>query len=145
MEPTRRVTLKEAAKLLGVTKEAVRKRVMRGTIPSDKGEDGRVYVYVDVVGDEPPTHEPDALISQLRDEITYLREESRRKDEIIMQQAMTMRQLTAPEPEPPSEPPESPYPATEQTGRVEPQASVEGQQEGTERRPWWRRLWEWEA
>ena len=36
-----------------------------------------------------------ALISQLRDEVAYLRHENRRKDEIIMQQAMTMRQLTA--------------------------------------------------
>jgi hypothetical protein len=144
MEPTRRVTLKEAAELLGVSKEAVRKRVMRGTIPSDKGEDGRVYVYVDAVDDEPPTHEPDALISQLRDEIAYLREESRRKDEIIMQQAMTMRQLTAPEPEPPPEPPEPPTTATEQPGRVEePQAPLESPQTPTER-PWWRRLWEWE-
>src|SRR5215211_4576840 len=134
MEPTHRVTLKEAAELLGVSKEAVRKRVIRGTIPSDKGEDGRVYVYLDAVGDEPPTHEHGALISQLRDEISYLREESRRKDEIIMQQAMTVRELTAPEPEPPSEPPESPWAATEQPGRVEPQAPLEGAQEGTERR-----------
>jgi len=32
-----------------------------------------------------------ALISQLRDEVAYLRDENRRKDDIIMQQAMTMR------------------------------------------------------
>jgi hypothetical protein len=31
----------------------------------------------------------------LRDEVTYLWDENRRKDEIIMDQAMTMRQLTA--------------------------------------------------
>ena len=45
-----------------------------------------------------------ALISQLRDEVAYLRDENRRKDEIIMQQAMTMRQLTA---APSQEPPEA--------------------------------------
>lgn len=40
-----------------------------------------------------------ALISQLRDEVAYPRDESRRKDEIIMQQAMTMRQPTAAPPQ----------------------------------------------
>jgi hypothetical protein len=49
-----------------------------------------------------------ALISQLRDEVAYLRDENRRKDEIIMQQAMTMRQLTAAPPQEPSEAREAP-------------------------------------
>jgi hypothetical protein len=49
-----------------------------------------------------------ALISQLRDEVAYLRDENRRKDEIIMQQATTMRQLTAAPPQEPSEARESP-------------------------------------
>jgi IS30 family transposase len=43
----RRLPLREAAEVLGVSKDAVRQRVKRGTIRSDKGEDGRVYVYVD--------------------------------------------------------------------------------------------------
>jgi hypothetical protein len=49
-----------------------------------------------------------ALISQLRDEVAYLRDENRRKDEIIMQQAMTMRQLTAASPQERSEAREAP-------------------------------------
>jgi hypothetical protein len=49
-----------------------------------------------------------ALISQLRDEVAYLRDENRRKDEIIMQQAMTMLQLTAAPPQEPSEAREAP-------------------------------------
>jgi hypothetical protein len=49
-----------------------------------------------------------ALISQLRDEVAYLRDENRRKDEIIMQQAMTMRQLTAAPPQERSEAREAP-------------------------------------
>jgi hypothetical protein len=106
---TRRVTMREAADILGVSKEAVRKRVIRGTLPSDTGEDGRRHVYLDVGREEAPTHERDALISQLRDEVAYLRDENRRKDEIIMQQAMTMRQITAASQEPP-ESPESPAP-----------------------------------
>ena len=44
---TRRVTMREAADLLGVSKEAIRKRVVRGTLPSEMGEDGRRYVYLE--------------------------------------------------------------------------------------------------
>ena len=42
-----RVTVTEAAAMLGVTESAVRKRVQRGQIPHDKEETGRVYVYLD--------------------------------------------------------------------------------------------------
>jgi hypothetical protein len=45
--PTRGLTLRDAAEALGISKEAVRKRVKRGTLRSAKGEDGRVYVQVD--------------------------------------------------------------------------------------------------
>jgi len=89
----------------------VRKRVTRRTLQHEKEDDGRVYVYVDtrarrgVDGGQDEGVDPDsnALISQLRDEVAYLRDENRRKDEIIMQQAMTMRQLTAAEPQEPTE------------------------------------------
>jgi hypothetical protein len=47
MAPTRRVTLREAADILGMSKEAVRKRVTRGTLPSGVAEDGRRYVCID--------------------------------------------------------------------------------------------------
>ena len=41
----------------------------------------------------------------MQTEIEYLRDENRRKDQIIMQQAMTMRQLTTPREESPREQP----------------------------------------
>ena len=41
------VDLKDAAKILDTTTEAVRKRAKRGTLPSTTGEDGRLYVRVD--------------------------------------------------------------------------------------------------
>src|SRR5215204_6196190 len=80
---TQRVTMREAADLLGVSKEAIRKRVVRGTLPSEMGEDGRRYVYVEVGRDEgtdeAPTHEHDVLISEMvgemHDELHYLREQ----------------------------------------------------------------------
>jgi excisionase family DNA binding protein len=107
-----RLTIQEAARRLGVSEEAVRKRVTRGTLEHHKDEDGRVYVYLDARVDDGVDEGVDpnnnALISRLRDEVAYLRDENRRKDEIIMQQAMTMRQLTAAPTQEPSEARESP-------------------------------------
>ena len=80
---TQRVTMRQAAELLGVSKEAIRKRVVRGTLRSELGEDGRRYVYVEAARDEATeealTHEHDVLISEmvgeLHDELQYLREQ----------------------------------------------------------------------
>ncbi len=130
---TRRLTLREAAEVLGVSKEAVRKRALRESLRSERGADGRVYVYVDAAHDEPPTREPDALISQLREEIAYLRDENRRKDEIIMQQALTVRQLTGSSE--PRESPESPGPRDTPTD-----ATAEPQEPAEPRRGFWARL-----
>jgi AcrR family transcriptional regulator len=145
-----RLTIRQAARRLGVSEGAVRKRLARGTLRSDKEPDGRVYVYldggidegVDEGVDDRPTLESDALISQLRDEIAYLREESRRKDEIIVQQAVTMRQLTAgPAQGLPRDEPRAPQGAAGEADRGETRPADGGAQEGSKRRPpWWRKL-----
>jgi excisionase family DNA binding protein len=139
-----RLTIQEASRRLGISEGAVRKRVTRGTLEHHKDEDGRVYVYLDagVDGgvDEGVDPNNNALISQLRDEVTYLRDENRRKDEIIMQQAMTMRQLTAATPQEATEAAET---VEEQQGRGQPRPDAPGPQEGVQegaRRPWWRRV-----
>jgi DNA-binding Lrp family transcriptional regulator len=139
-----RLTIQEAARRLGISEGAVRKRVTRGSLQHDKEEDGRVYVYLDARGrrgiddgqDAGVDPTSDALISQLRDEVAYLRDENRRKDEIIMQQAMTMRQLSAP---PSQEPPEDAETVEEAPERAEPRPAAGGAQEGVQR-PWWRRV-----
>lgn len=127
-----RVTIQEAARRLGVSEGAVRKRVARGTLEHDKEDDGRVYVYlpdgVDDVQDEGVDPNSSALISHLEEEISYLRDENRRKDEIIMQQAMTMRALSAPE---------EPESVTHGQQEEEPPESTEGSQTGSQR-PWWK-------
>src|SRR5215207_10115964 len=69
-----RLTLRQAAARLGVSESAIRKRVERGTLRSEKGQDGRRYVYLetgadyraDARADASATHERDALISELR-------------------------------------------------------------------------------
>ncbi len=140
-----RLTIQEAARRLGVSEGAVRKRVTRDTLQHEK-EGGRVYVFldegdrrgVDDVQDEGVDPNNDALISQLRDEVAYLRDENRRKDEIIMQQAMTMRQLTA---APSQAPPEAAETAEEEAERVRPRSATEGPHSEAQatQRPWWRR------
>jgi hypothetical protein len=138
-----RATLAEAADLLGISKGAVRQRVRRGTLRSEKGEDGRVYVYVDPSADDVSphtTHGEGALVEELRDRIRYLErqvEEERnaryRADELLAR-LMDRTQLEAP-----SEVRESPETAGEEPERAASHPAAGGAQEGV-RRPWWRRV-----
>src|SRR5438270_12115797 len=118
-----RLSVTEAAAALGVTQAAVYKRIQRGTIEHDKDSEGRVFVYLDLSDiqadkstdasmEESNRHE---LIGELRAHNEYLRreaeawrEESRRKDTIIM--SLTQR---IPELEPAREPRESPETASQ--------------------------------
>ena len=143
----RRVHLSEAAALLGVSKDAVRMRVKRGTLRSEKGADGRVYVWVNGnpiadphadLDDVHPGSQAEAwraLINELRDRVRSLEESNRENRRIIA--ALTQR---IPEIEASLQPPREHTEATEQPGRVEPQPSVEGAQEAVQHRPWWRRM-----
>jgi hypothetical protein len=149
--PTRRLTLREAADLLGISKEAVRKRAIRGSLPTDKDPDGRVYVYLDDVTDTGTDvgvgRDPrDQLIAQLQSEVEAWREESRRKDHIIAGLVERLPpQLEAPrgEESSPLDERESPTAATEEPDRAQPRPATGGPQEATERpqeRRWWRRM-----
>jgi hypothetical protein len=146
----RRIPLKEAADALGISKDAVRQRVRRGTLRSDKGEDGRVYVYLDASVDDirphvrpPPGEAP--LVDELRDRIRYLerqveeeRDARRRADTLLAQLMQRIPELEAPaSPEAP-EARESPETVEEEPERAEPRPATGGAQEGV-RRPWWRR------
>jgi hypothetical protein len=138
-----RATLAEAAELLSISKSAVRQRVRRGTLRSDKGEDGRVYVYVDPSTYDVPPHAPQAegaLVEELRDRIRYLErqvEEERnaryRADELLAR-LMERVQLEAPPDER-----ESPETTEEEPERAEPRPVTVEAQEGVQR-PWWRRV-----
>jgi hypothetical protein len=146
---SRRVTVAEAAQLLGVTVEAVRGRIKRDTLAYEKTSDGTVYVLLDAdqmrpVDDQAADESADQhlLVSRLENEIQFLREELARKDAILLNMTEAMKAIAPPvQEEVPQEPPEAPVTATEQPGRVGPQAEVEGPQEATEqprRQSWWR-------
>jgi len=155
---SKRYTVPEAAKVLGVGTDAVRKRIARGTIPHEKDDDGRVYVYLDTGHDkghdaQGPSPE---LVQSLREQIGYLQgvvatrdeelrtraEELRRRDQDLERRDRIIAALTERIPQalkPPSEARESPQTVEEEPERAEPQSSTEGRQEGVHR-PWWRRV-----
>jgi hypothetical protein len=137
-----RLSVAEAAERLGVTRDAIHKRIRRDTIEHEQGDDGRFYVYVDTSAtsadkstEVPVDDRTDLLIAEMQDRIRSLEEANRENRRIIA--ALTSR---IPAIEAPPEPSEAPTEATEQPGRVDPQAPLEGAQEGAERVSWWRRM-----
>src|SRR5829696_5665657 len=137
-ETEQRLTVPEAADALGVTSEAVRTRIQRGTLRSVR-EGGRVFVLLDFDRTQSNTDttsdQTQALVEALLDQVEYLRrelkvrtEENRRKDHLL---AAALERIPA------LESPESPETASDTapntTGPPETEAP-------TETRPWWRRM-----
>ena len=133
-----RVTVSEAAEQLGITAEAVRMRIKRGTLRSER-QGGRVFV---LLGQSQPTDRPDeptTLISEMRSRIQFLEDELQRKDAILLNMTEAMKALNPPAQEAPSQAQESTETAQEQQERGEPHSATGGAEEGV-RRPWWRRV-----
>jgi hypothetical protein len=97
---TDRVTVAEAAKVLGLSAEAVRMRVKRGTLASDK-VDGTVYVILDAEPTRPNgdqtynettdpmvglTSDQTDLVDTLRSEVDFLRKELKRREEVHVEE-----------------------------------------------------------
>jgi hypothetical protein len=141
----RRVHLSEAAEMLGVSKDAVRMRVKRGTLRSEKGEDGRVYVWVNVNPDgDPNTVHPQGevdpyreLIDELHDRVRSLEEANRENRRIIAALTSRIPEIEAPQ-ETPSEAPGRPESAG--VPRSDAPSTPQEPETGVERRPWWRRF-----
>ena len=163
---TERLSVVEAAEALGVTRDAIHKRIRRGTIRHEKGEDGRFYVFVDTstteLGmsadeskDKSKVEALERLIDNQHERIAFLeRELERRGDEaetlhrIVAGLTQVNAQLSArlPELEAPSELRESPVSPgpnpTPQPPDAEPHGAAErptAEEEGPER-SWWRRF-----
>ena len=78
------VNLKDAAKILDTTTEAVRKRAKRGTLPSTTEENGRLYVRVDGQVDDRVDARVDGearLVERMASEIDHLREQLKEERE----------------------------------------------------------------
>lgn len=144
-----RLTVQEAASRLGVTVDAIRGRIKRGTLSSDRDEDGTVYVlldHADQPDDQPgASHQPAddqlELVEVLQEQNDYLRrqlevwqEEARRKDHIIAALAERIPAIEAPQ-DTVSEARESPETASEAPYSTH---APPEQQGPPQRRSWWR-------
>jgi len=148
--------VKQAAEELGISSDAVRKRIARGTLRSGKGEDGSVRVWLDGVDEGLDVDQPDGqpngwtgaghrldelidakddALRDLRDQLEHMRRESERKDAIIMQMAQANAALASrvPELEAVPEPREA---------RMTDSEGVNGGRTPSEpeQRSWWRRF-----
>jgi excisionase family DNA binding protein len=107
-------TVHEAANALGVSVDAIRKRIQRGTIPHERHEDGRVYVLLDKASTmqdtsgtssntvpveeedkRPVRYGTDEFVESLQDQIGFLRRELERKDTILLRMAERIPELAA--------------------------------------------------
>ncbi len=136
-----RLTLRQAAARLGVSESAIRKRVERGTLRSDKGADGRRYVYLDTGADtvadvsapSSATGEPDALISAKDETIATLRDQleaERQAHAEARRLLMAALERIPPQLEAPRESPET---AAEPSEGAQPHPGTEGTQEAVQR------------
>lgn len=139
--------MKQAAEVLGISSEGVRKRIKRGHLEAEKDPDGKVYVWLergrtDRTSDRTDGNGSEDVTEILRDQVDYLRqqlqvwqEDARRKDHIIA--ALTER---IPEIEGPrgasGEPRDATVTPSEVPGNDEVRADVGKPKE----RPWWRRI-----
>jgi hypothetical protein len=141
--PVDRVTVPEAAEMMGVTQSAIRKRVQRGTIPWDKDSEGRIYVYVDPSETRPETGEDrardtvtgqsrDEVLEAYKDQVEFLRRELERKDTLLMSLMQRIPELEAP-----SEPREATENGSERASRG---TATPEQQEPSEGRSWLHRF-----
>jgi hypothetical protein len=139
-----RLTVAAAAEALHISQDAVRKRIARGTIQSDRDESGRVYVYVsasetvhktdqDTRQDDASKTVQDRYIQSLEDQISFLRRELERKDAILLNLTERIPELEAPQ-----ERPGAPETAAQELEGAEPRSSAGVAEEGAQR-PWWRR------
>ncbi len=164
-----RFTVPEAAAVLGISPEAVRARIHRGTLHKEKAPGGTVYVRLDddqskSNGSSPDDKTPDQSTMEevLREQVAYLREqldrerearteERRRQDTIIAQLTQANAALARRVPElPPSSVVRNGHEVARQYSEgVEPQSDTLSPQtgvrepeggEGTARRPWWLRI-----
>lgn len=141
-----KATVSEAAAALGVTVDAIRKRIQRGTIPHERHEDGRVYVLLDAASNLQDNDRDgyrttrDELVESLHEQVKYLKdvvatrdEEIRRRDHIIAGLVERMPELP---PASPREPRDGRVTASDGQGGEEPGPATGGAQEGAEQRSW---------
>lgn len=146
-----RSSVYEVAEVMGITLDAIRKRVARGTNPHEKDDDGRVWVILDTDQDtarkvrdtDQPQSDKDALISEMRERVASLErqlESERQANSEHRRVLAAALERIPPQLEPPSESPESDASPTPIDTSTEPTEGAQGGVQGPQRRRWWRRM-----
>jgi excisionase family DNA binding protein len=143
----RRLTAHEAARRLGISEDAVRMRVKRGTLEAER-EGGRLYVLLRPDPMVEPTDRTDELIAELRERVRSLedqlgQERHANKENRRIIAALTSRILELPAAQAPAspEPRESPPGAAEEEPARTTLPATRGPQEPVRkraRRSWWK-------
>ena len=166
--PTQRVTVAEAARILGTSAEAVRMRVKRGSLKSTKIKN-TVYVLLSPEQTGPnqdqtsggvspaanqsadptenQTDDRTALLESLHTQVEFLQAELKRREEVHVEENRRkdtiIAQLTQriPELEAPSERRDTSVTSSETASEEADKASIPPeQQEPSQRRSWWRQF-----
>jgi hypothetical protein len=141
------VDLKDAAEILDTTTEAVRKRAKRGTLASEAGEDGRLYVRVDGQVDDQVDGRADGvhpdrvlLVERMASEIDHLREQLReeRAGSAELRRIVAGLVQRVPELEPAKEEASEPRESSVTSYADTDKGTSPEQQEPSQRRSWWR-------
>jgi hypothetical protein len=143
-----RYTVPEAAQVLGISPEAVRNRLSRGTLKSVK-EAGTVYVLLETdrtrhTGDRPndrSTDTPPELVDQMQARIDSLERQLEQANERDRENRRIIAALTSriPAIEAPQATTGGAETAEEEPERAEPHPAT-GETEQGVRRPWWLRM-----
>jgi excisionase family DNA binding protein len=146
---SQRLTVQEAAEVLGTSVDAVRMRARRGSLESEKDPDGRVYVWVDPDESETkprPNGESTALMSAKDETIRVLSEQLQAEREAHREARRIIAGLVQRIPE--LEAPAAPHEGREAGPERPAEAGVgvrvgqggNAAREASERVSWWRRM-----
>jgi excisionase family DNA binding protein len=141
-----RMTTKEAAETLGISVEAVRKRIERGQLGHER-VDGRVYVYLDDDQTESGPNvevESTALISEMQARIELLErqlEQANERDRENRRLLAAALERIPPQLEAPESPPGAQESAVPRSSGTESPHTAREQPftEEEQQRPWWQR------
>jgi hypothetical protein len=143
----RRLDVKQAAQALGISTDAVHKRVKRGTLESEKDEAGHVFVWLDSSDNGYTQDGQDVqplLVARLENENEFLRREFEQRSEELSEMRRIVAALVqrVPELEPAREPAPERREASETTSEERGDGGLPPDDQGQEKRPssWWRRL-----
>ncbi len=137
------VDVRVAARELGISTDAVRKRIARGSLESDR-PNGHVLVWLDSGGTEAgqgdQSEDRGALVEMLTDQVTYLRSQLDQERQAHAEARRIIGGLVQRIPELEAAGPSEPRESDTSPGPLRTPAETAGEAQTATRSPWWRRM-----